>query len=153
MAKIIHSKVYFAHPMAYYNTDIERLMLEMIKMKFPYTELVNPSERVHADACKGKMQYFETLVASCPIIVACAYPDGLYGMGVYRELNIGFYNKARLFTFFPKLSLEQQDSGATAQVLAPLDGQGFRNIRPLSIQETHDRNAKIIQERTLDQWE
>lgn len=124
-------KIYFAHPMSHYGTEYEKMCLENIQNVFPKAEIVNPSDEHHVETYKSwkkhGMRYWKQLVAGCDAIVFATYKDGEVGMGVYTEImEMVEYNG---FIF------EVDHLGVGVVSLDTV-----YNIRPLSIQETRDRN-------------
>ncbi|MEE9525043.1 MAG: hypothetical protein V3V78_00370 [Candidatus Woesearchaeota archaeon] len=86
-------KIYFGHPVNTYNTELERILIEAIKQRFPGCEIENPNQPKHAEGYqawkqeKGDgMEYF--LVEVLPKMdkgVFLAFEDGMLGAGVYKE--------------------------------------------------------------------
>lgn len=117
-------KVYFAHPVSDYGTDREKLCLDVLNEKFK--NILNPNQPVHNEAyLVYGMSYFEDLVKSCSSLVAVAFADGEWGMGVWREAE------------------EMARSGRTVFQLTPETGEikqvDINDIRPLSVNETRRR--------------
>lgn len=122
-------RVYFAHPMSTYNTDLEQKCLERIHKKFPDYEIVNPNGRVHQEACRlTSMEYFKLLVDYCDVVVALPYADGKYGAGVAYEMQMAFQRRKPVYrTDGKSIALEN-----------------FFKVRPLTIEETSKRNREGV---------
>lgn len=89
-------KLYFAHPINTYGTDLERDLLVAITFKFPDHEIVNPSDQIHKDMVAkmraddpraNVMPYFIELVESCNDAVVLPFGDGRWGAGVWAEAD------------------------------------------------------------------
>lgn len=78
-------RIYFAHPMSSYGTDVEDVAMGIIAKTFPDAEIVNPNQAMHQNNGKGRFAYFEALVQSCDGIVYLAFPDGKIGAGIAGE--------------------------------------------------------------------
>lgn len=121
-------RVYYAHPVSEYNTLQESLNIAAIEQIFPGCKLVNPNQPYHeAQYQSFGMEYFEGLVRSCDMVVASPFPDGEYGMGVWREMEVAA-NWQR-----PVRVLVTEKGTIEAQRI------NYQDIRPLSITETKRR--------------
>lgn len=119
-------RLYFAHPLNDYGTEREKKCLKLIKQEFPSSEIVNPNSKMSTEMYKlFGFVYFEMLVNTCERIVAVPFPDGEFGAGVYREMQIMENNHGPIYAISKNI-----DSLTTFNVLA---------VRPLSIAETRWR--------------
>jgi hypothetical protein len=124
-------KIYFAHPVSDYNKPLETKSGELIAQHFPQAEILNPNQKVHNDAyLTAGMAYFENLVKSCDTLVAIPFPDGEWGMGVWREAEALANHGGQVFELNP-------DTGLLQKV-------DFKDIRPLSINETRKRVKAVL---------
>ncbi len=98
------SRVYFAHPVNSYNTELERAILTHIHDRWPGKELINPSDQVHRDHVArlkasdpeaNVMSYFLALAQSCDVVVALPFPDGKFGAGVFQEAFAVFSQRGK----------------------------------------------------------
>jgi hypothetical protein len=95
-------RIYFAHPINTYNTDLEHELIQAIHGHFESDIIiVNPSDLVHqvmvmdikafhdnAEVASQKvMEYFLHLTATCQGGVGLPFHDGMFGAGVYTELK------------------------------------------------------------------
>ncbi len=103
-------KVYFAHPINVYNTDLEARLIERITFTPELSKCVleNPNTEAHTRAYEARKQtttdpmvYFEEVVATCNALVFLAFPDGKISGGVWREILAGSRDKLSLFEIFP----------------------------------------------------
>ena len=119
--------IYFAHPVSDYDKPRERKCLELISSQFKGVEILNPNQQCHNDAYRngGGMDYFEKLVLSCDILVMVPFEDYEYGMGVWREAESCANHGGKVFALLPGLN-----------TISEID---FKDIRPLSINETRKR--------------
>lgn len=80
-------RLYFAHPINVYGTDLEAALLERIAERYPDHEIVNPNAPEHDAGYKAKgMAYFlEDILPKCDECVLLAFRDGKIGKGVYAE--------------------------------------------------------------------
>ena len=123
-------RLYFAHPVSDYNRPREQKALEAIRMAFPECEIVNPNSDHHSMEYKRVgFRYFEDLAKSCQIVAAMPFPNGEWGMGVWKE--------AMTMAEVPEGVVLSLDSNGNFTALRP------QSIRPLSIDETrrHVREA------------
>jgi hypothetical protein len=85
-------KIYFAHPINTYNTDIEKQCLDLIKNNLG-DKILNPSvefiQRQLEDYKKNNpdnyMIFFDDLLSECDAIAYLPFEDGLIGAGVWHE--------------------------------------------------------------------
>lgn len=125
-------KIYFAHPVSDYGQPREKACLDLIKKHFPDAEILNPNQLVHNEAYKTQgMEYFENLVQSCDALVFTGFEDAEVGMGVFREAEVMGLKGGKIYEL--KLYF-----GATLENAAPCEID-YKNIRPLSIDETRRR--------------
>lgn len=121
-------KIYFAHPVSDYNTPKEEEDLQAIQKYFPDAEILNPNSPESEAAYKVQgMKYFEDLVKTCTGIVCVPFSDGEWGMGVWKEAE----SMAR--SGGPVWQLHQ----------GKLQEVDFKDIRPLSINQTRARIKKV----------
>ena len=112
-------RIYFAHPIADYDTQYEKECLLEIKRRFPGCTIVNPNSEKHQQGYnRSGMNYFVLLAATCHKLIAVPFRDGKFGAGVWTEAMSHNYVKV-------------------------LDGVNIRNLNSsdmgLSISETRER--------------
>lgn len=73
-------KIYFAHPISTYDSDIEIKAIQLIKEKFPDAEIINPKNIASHD-----MLDFYNVINECDIFVALVTESGI-SLGVLSEL-------------------------------------------------------------------
>jgi hypothetical protein len=80
-------KLYFAHPINVYDTELERALLECLAQRFPGYEIINPNAPEHAAGyqAKGMAYFLEDILPKCDECVLLAFRDGMIGKGVYAE--------------------------------------------------------------------
>lgn len=87
-------KIYFAHPINVYHTELEQTLLALIKQKWRDDDIINPSDEQHESVVRklkahdqkaNVMGYFTELVRTCDEVVALPFTDGKWGKGVYTE--------------------------------------------------------------------
>lgn len=90
-------KVYFAHPVSFYGTPIERDIVRALEMRG--FAVINPSDSVHQNkvsdmrakmadgeqASRQIMEYFVNVCRACDSCVFMVFPDGSLGAGVVAE--------------------------------------------------------------------
>ncbi|MDE2100480.1 MAG: hypothetical protein KGL39_24765 [Patescibacteria group bacterium] len=97
-------KLYFAHPVADYNTPRERDFLEFLKTAFKGYEIVNPNTPEHENAYREKgMEHFYEIIKDCQVLVAWAFEDGKLGAGVAGEIECAFNNGIPVYVEIPSL--------------------------------------------------
>jgi len=90
-------RIYFGHPVNFYNTEKESELIQKIQTRFPGAEIENPNHVKHQEGYKrykgedGKgngMDYFFKEVLP-PMIkgVFLPFEDGKFGAGVFKEAN------------------------------------------------------------------
>ncbi len=85
-------KIYFAHPINTYKTDIEEQCLDLIREELG-DKILNPSDefiqRQLEDYKKNNpdnyMDFFSDLLSECNAIAYLPFKDGLIGAGVWYE--------------------------------------------------------------------
>jgi hypothetical protein len=88
-------KIYFAHPIIFYNTELEKDLIEKIKSSFSYYEIENPDQEHHQRNYKlwkektgsGMKYYFEEVLPKMSSGIGLPFEDGMYGFGVFGELQ------------------------------------------------------------------
>src|ERR1035437_1828325 len=124
-------KIYFAHPVSDYNTTKEKVDEREIKEKFEGCVILNPNGKVHSDKYKEEgMAYFEKIVKECDAAVCVPFRDGEWGMGVWREAESMAQKQGKTY---------ELHKGCIKEV-------DFKDIRPLSINETKKRVKKETEE-------
>lgn len=155
-AAIIHPdgplKIYFAHPITTYGTQVEQDVLDAIKRWVGAdTEVVNPNQLVHqenyrslfvdVDTRARAFEYFLYLARQCNFCVFLPFEDRLIGSGVAAEIQTffdRFGTEARVYEWIPvdnHFRMRHQDYFATPG-------------RVLTVEETRKR---INQLRTKNQ--
>lgn len=87
------SKIYFGRPISFYNTEVDKFLIEQIEKSFPETELVNPALPIHGENYKrwkqetgnGMNYFFKEVLPSCAGGVFLPFEDGMFGAGVFGE--------------------------------------------------------------------
>lgn len=127
--------VYFAHPMGYYNTDLESELLVAIRQAFPNNVVLNPNSKKHQLRSGGQMEYFLSLVRNnADVIVALPYEDGTFGAGVWAEIEA-----ARHTTPIPIYVIAHDGE------ISRFDSKS--KYKHLKIAETVRRNKALIKQR------
>jgi len=86
-------KIYFGHPISFYNTTKESFLIKRIKEAFPEFEIENPNSKIHRENYekwkieKGNgMRYFiEKVIPKMDAGVFLAFEDKNFGAGVAKE--------------------------------------------------------------------
>lgn len=126
-------KVYFAHPMASYGSKREKDVLRLIEAAFDGWKVINPNSRVHQKACEIiGFRYFPLLVSSCDAVVAIPHKDGMFGSGTYQEILAAVDAKIKIYTVKAR-------PGESPR----LTSLAYKNVTPLSIQETKNHRKKV----------
>ncbi|MCL5018756.1 MAG: hypothetical protein M1416_03265 [Candidatus Pacearchaeota archaeon] len=90
------NSIYFAHPINTYNTDLEKVLVEIIKLGFPRYTLENPNQQYHQENYKfwkenfgnGMKYYFEEILPKMSAGIGLPFEDGMYGAGIFGELKM-----------------------------------------------------------------
>lgn len=77
--------VYFAHPISDYCTTQEDRAIASLEAAG--LVVVNPSDRIHQEACGSDMVKWATLAASCDSVAFSSFEDGAIGAGVVKEVD------------------------------------------------------------------
>lgn len=75
--------IYFAHPIIFYNTDLEKNLTEKIKLFFPQYHLENPNQKHHLENYKfwkektgsGMRYYFEEVLPRMKAGIGLPFED------------------------------------------------------------------------------
>lgn len=88
----VKKKVYYSHPMKFYDMPIERKALRIIKSKFKNSKIINPKNLPYV-----KMDDFCNFVKKCDILVAHPLSKNVLSAGVWKEIKKAF--KCRIPVF------------------------------------------------------
>lgn len=108
----MRKKLYFAHQITMYNSAAELEIMADIRQAFPAHDIINPSDKKHADAVtalkeagsKNVMEdYFLPLVKDPEIdrVVFTVFSNGKVGKGAYDEADTILKNGGRAFFYDP----------------------------------------------------
>lgn len=139
-------KLYFAHPVNTYNTEIEKAMLILIAYRFPGVEIVNPNTTEYqkayeaAKAASGGthgdhkgMDVFYEMLKQLDGCVALPFLDRRMGLGVAGETQKTL--KAWKDAWLIEPSRELTPEELEAFVKNPLNGSFvIRQLRPSEVQ-------------------
>lgn len=86
-------KLYFAHPINVYGTELQRSLLGALAEAFPSWTVENPDqphhqagyERYAREKGRGMLYYFEEVVPKMKGVAYLPFRDGMIGKGVYGE--------------------------------------------------------------------
>lgn len=80
-------KIYYAHHLWKYNTNIEKNEIDLIKECFPSAKLINPNTDIKQDReSESIMLDCFKLISDCNVLIFSAV-NGIIGKGIYREIN------------------------------------------------------------------
>ena len=80
-------KIYYAHHLWKYNTDIEKYELDIIKRYFPNSEIINPNGHIEQGREESMiMKDCLEIIESCNILIFSSV-NGVVGRGVVDEFN------------------------------------------------------------------
>jgi hypothetical protein len=96
-------KLYFAHPINAYDTELEQALLQRIAERFPDYEIINPNSPEHAAGYRAQgMTYFlNDILPKCDACVLLAFRDGMIGKGVYAEAATSYLCGHQVWEIFP----------------------------------------------------
>lgn len=117
--------IYFAHPISLYCSEIEETAIATLKAKG--FEVVNPSDRVHQDACGSDMTKWAALAATCDQVAAMPFDDGAFGARVVKEVETVLAHGKKAF------QLSQDGTG-----VSPIESWPGHHVL-LSVDETRAR--------------
>ena len=81
------NKIYYAHHLWKYDTDIEKYELDLIKRYFPYDEIINPNGYI--EQCREESEIMIdclSTIEDCNILIFSSI-NGVVGKGVVDEFN------------------------------------------------------------------
>ena len=81
------NKIYYAHHLWKYDTDIEKYELDLIKRYFPYDEIINPNGYI--EQCREESEIMIdclSTIGDCNILIFSSV-NGVVGKGVVDEFN------------------------------------------------------------------
>ncbi len=98
----MENKIYFAHPINFYNTDLEKKLIKEINLFFPQYILENPNQPHHQEnyriwkeeTGRGMEYYFKKVLPKMEAGIGLPFEDGMYGAGVFGELEF-LFNKGK----------------------------------------------------------
>jgi hypothetical protein len=130
---IKENSIYFAHPINFYNTDKERILMELIDLFFWKYNLENPNQKHHQENYKfwkektgsGMKYYFDVVLPKMRAGIGVPFEDGMYGIGVFGELEFIFKKGNPIW----EITLE----GRISEIKNP------SNLKVLSLEETRKR--------------
>lgn len=126
------AKVYFGHPVNFYNTPKEEELIKIIESHFPQFEVENPNQKYHSknyvkwktEKGNGMLYFTEVVLPSMEAGIFLPFEDGMFGAGVYKEA-VFLHDNGKLIY---EISF---DGGITDMLLD--------EARKLSIPETRER--------------
>jgi hypothetical protein len=86
-------KLYFGHPVNFYNTPIEERLIGVIQQTFPGCEVISPHLAEHQEGYKkfklerenGMLYFYEKVLPKMDSGIFLPFDDGLFGAGVFKE--------------------------------------------------------------------
>jgi hypothetical protein len=89
------NKIYFAHPINTYNTELEKHCINLIEKKFPDCIIINPNSedriKLFVEYKQNNpdtyMDFFTTIVKECTHLVLLPFRDGMIGAGIWLEAH------------------------------------------------------------------
>jgi hypothetical protein len=96
------NKIYFGHPINFYNTPKESELIQKIENFFPEFEIENPNQEIHQknytkwkeEKGNGMKYYFEEVLPKMEAGIFLAFEDGMFGKGVFGEAEF-LYKKGK----------------------------------------------------------
>lgn len=90
-------KIYYAHHQWKYGTKIEEYELDLIRAKFPASEIINPNGAVDQSMTTEQImdECFQHVVNSDTVVFSSV--NGVVGKGVFDEVNLGKENGKALY--------------------------------------------------------
>jgi len=95
-------KIYFGHPITYYNTPAQSKLIKKIKATFPDFDVENPGSQIHEEnyrrwekTLRGGMAYF--FIEVLPRMdrgIFLPFEDRMFGAGVFKEM-VWLYNEGK----------------------------------------------------------
>lgn len=117
--------IYYAHPMGFYGSKLEKKTIELIKKRYPNGTIINPG----LDEYQGyPMNYYEGLAGNSDLVVSQPYDEKMIGAGVAVEI------------------LSAQYSGVPVEVILGEKFVEFESFDPfvvLTISETRAMNISL----------
>lgn len=81
------NKIYYAHHLWKYDTEIEKYELDLIKRYFPYDEIINPNGYIEQGREEPKIMIdCLSTIEDCNILIFSSV-NGVVGKGVVDEFN------------------------------------------------------------------
>lgn len=86
-------KIYFGHPVNFYNTEIETQLIHIIENNLKKYQVENPNQPHHQEGYKkwkkehgrGMDYYFKEVLPEMDAGIFLPFEDGMFGAGVYGE--------------------------------------------------------------------
>ena len=81
------NKIYYAHHLWKYDTEIEKYELEIIRRYFPYDNIINPNGHIKQNREESIiMKDCLIVIENCNILIFSSV-NGVIGRGVFNEFN------------------------------------------------------------------
>jgi len=118
-------KIYYAHHIWKYNTEIEKYELDLLEKYFPYAEIINPNGFVEQNKEETEiMNDCFNCIKKCDVIVFSSL-SGVVGKGVVDEVLYGksisktiFYIVNNIIKAVPYVDFEKIDDSNSNRVYA-----------------------------------
>lgn len=82
-------KIYYAHHMWRYNTEEERMEIEVIKKIFPNSNIINPNGSVIEIGNEAEaMEQCFNFIRESDILIFTTLSNKVFGRGVYDEISL-----------------------------------------------------------------
>lgn len=121
-------RIYFAHPVNVYDTELEWQMLKVIQEAFPDVAIENPNQshhqigyaewkkRLEGDKTKqgGMSYYYDVVLPECDSCVGMPFLDGKFGAGVAGEMKFFLNKNQSVFYIFPEIPFVLEDTRIAA---------------------------------------
>ena len=126
-------KIYFAHPINMFDTELEKDLERMIRINF-FQQVENPNKKHHQEGYhkykleqgNGMLYYTTEVLPKMVGVVSVPFPEGTYGAGVAMEHNFITANGGRGYIYNPNYGK-----------IIPL--ARVPEIQTLSVEATRDR--------------
>jgi hypothetical protein len=127
-------KIYFGHPINFYNTKKESELIVIIKEVFPDFRIENPAKKIHSlnyqkwreKTCSGMDYFYEKVLPKMDAGVFMTFKDRMFGAGVFDEMAWLHNNKKEVWEI-------DYDGGILSRI------HKLDYSRKLSVEETRKR--------------
>ena len=111
-------KIYYAHHMWKYNTEEERMEIEIIKRIFPNSNIINPNGSVIETGNEAEaMEQCFNFIRESDILIFTTLNNKVFGRGVYDEVSLALQLGMKVFLLRKDALLKINDINSICEII------------------------------------